>query len=106
MDAEKNYALEHKKGSNYCECITNNNFCNHAQNAEVIFSTDTSYYIMQAIINDLLTNPDRIHLHAMALFDQNDNQIGDPYVEGHVEGHYDLTPEGDIFKLNMQVDGN
>lgn len=42
--------------------------CRHAANKDVIFSVDTSYYCMQAIIQDMIDNPRRRHYHVIHVF--------------------------------------
>jgi hypothetical protein len=37
--------------------------CEHANNKQVVFSVDVLYYTFPAIVQDLVSNPERRHLH-------------------------------------------
>jgi hypothetical protein len=63
-DCSKRLALAQlRQGVANCNCLSGDTLCEHSADATVIFSTDTMYYTMRAIISDLVAFPTHKHFH-------------------------------------------
>jgi hypothetical protein len=89
----------------HCTCTLEDRMCNHADDAEVIFSVDTIYYVMEAIVNDIYYKK-RTHVHVFGIYSETETLIGNPE-RTETMGNYTLTPtDNGLFNLTAYVYGN
>jgi hypothetical protein len=93
-DAKTYEALQYIKNRNNnfaaCYCITTDRLCPHTQSYDTIFSVDTIFYVIDAVIRSLLdSNNKKTHYHIFGLYDETKNKIGNNYTNLD-EGEYTI----------------